>query len=137
MALSIFFAAACAAQGLSEPASPASVVHVEDGVCAGARPIDAEGHLGESAREVGELARYRVPLFITEERVRVRASAMWSGEDHRNVIGTTAGRRWVLGHGPLTDAEVRSGIGYAVVVEDASGERCRGYLSLTVLQPGS
>jgi hypothetical protein len=130
--------AACAADAPRASSQPSEDVLRVDGSCAAAHSIDAEGIAATTpARPVGDVARYRVPLWLTEERVRVRANAMWDGADLRNVIGTARGGRWVLGEGPLRDAELGAGIGYAVVVEDPSGQRCRGYVSITVVRPSA
>jgi hypothetical protein len=82
------------------------------------------------ARAVGDLAQYHLPLYIREERVRVRANSQWSVGDPRNVIGTLEGHRWVLGTNRLKSW---AGIGHAVVLEDPVGDRCRGYISGTVV----
>lgn len=110
------------------------IVPLADGSCARGRRLDAEGRERGPAMPAGAPDRYQHPLWVTEERVRVRANAAWPEGDQRNVIGTIAGHRLILGQGPLRDAEVRAGVGYAIVVQDARGRRCRGYLSLTVLR---
>lgn len=129
------FVGACAPGGNEMHAAvsePRLVVPV-DGACAAAHPIHADGTVASSgARSVGDLAGYRLPIFIERERVRVRANAIWPGGDHRNVIGTIAGRSWVLARGPLKNAGFSAGVGYALAVEDPTGRRCRGYVSATV-----
>lgn len=134
--LSLGLVVACAAEGTPKEAGRevATLVVPVDGSCARARPIGADGRpSGASARPPGDLDVYRTPLFVREARVRVRANAMWPSGDRRNVIGTIRGPRWVLGEGPLEDAALGAGVGYAVVVEGRDGERCRGYLSTRVL----
>lgn len=107
-----------------------------EGSCRAARVIDAQGIALAPARPAGDLARYHTPLVVVgDERVRVRANAMWPADDLRNVIGTISAGVRLLGDGPLKDSEVSAGVGYAIAVADSSGRRCRGYVSLLVARP--
>ena len=101
---------------------PAQLVRV-NGNCGGGRPI-------------GALTNYshRIKLRPGENGwVRVRSNPSWSAADLGNVIGTLTERGWVPAWGPLKGIP-SNGIGYSVPLVDPNGNRCRGYVSRTVVR---
>ncbi|MCC7109708.1 MAG: hypothetical protein IT382_10495 [Deltaproteobacteria bacterium] len=61
--------------------------------------------------------------------IRVRANAVFNGDDLGNMIGTLRSGSCVRAEGPLKDLDVPGGIGWAIPVEDDLGQRCRGYVA--------
>ena len=104
------------------------------------RVIKVDGSC-ESCREVGDTTFYNKKLRIKINslgfvRARKDASCFEVSVCDENIIGNAPDDITVYGHGPLKNADFSAGIAYAVIVEDTSGKRCRGYLSYTVLEEG-
>ncbi len=100
-------------------ARPDDRVVLIDGNCATGRPL-------------GDLADYHIQLRAKQNTlgfIRIRSDAQWT-----RVLGTVPCGTILWGEGPLKDAEVSSGIAYAVAVRDKEGHICRGYVSLTVIE---
>ncbi len=125
----VMLGSGCAPVGESPPeahdASPVPVGPVlVEGSCAGAPPM-------------GDLDAYRAThgvLIRSSPRIRVRSCAVWPAADLRNVVGTLPAGHSVPLRGPLKHGAFSAGIGYAVPLEDEQGQRCRGYISATVLE---
>lgn len=92
---------------------------------------------GDCAGAMGSLDAYAgasATLISNSTGVRVRSCAVWPADDLRNVLGVLAAGRRVPVFGPVKHPLFSAGVGYVVPLVDARGERCRGYVSHTVLE---
>jgi hypothetical protein len=108
------------------------------GSCSAGAPILEDGSPDpKGVRPVGELTQYSQLVWIRESDsgfVRARADAQWGANDPRNVLGYLPAGSYVWAEGPLKNAAVSAGPGFAVPVRDLSGRTCRVYLSHTVVE---
>jgi len=107
-----------------EKPRPEEKITLIDGSCAPARPL-------------GDLADYSTRIRAMDSAlgfIRIRSEAIWSGEDLSNVLGTVPSGTVLWAEGPLKNAEISMGIGYAVAIRDKDGRTGRGYVSRTVIE---
>lgn len=106
-----------------------------DGRCDAGHTIANEADFEErGARAVGDVAAYdRTIRFLGAGTVRVRSNAVFPRENLSNVLGNARAGRCHRADGPLKDADVPGGVGYAVRVRDRAGVVCRGYVSASVV----
>ena len=136
MAIGVLFACACTPTGagpddhhdgppraIVAPSVAALAPVAFDGDCAGGPPMGSLAvYAGASATLIGD-----------STGVRLRSCAVWPADDLRNVLGVAAAGQRVPVFGPVKHPLFSAGIGYVVPLVDARGERCRGYVSHTVL----
>lgn len=92
----------------------------------------------EDCKETGDTSVYNTKINLKINslgfvRVRKNAACFDVRVCDNNIIGNVPDDVMVYGQGPLKNADFSAGIAYAVIIEDTSGKRCRGYLSYTVL----
>jgi hypothetical protein len=108
------------------------------GSCSAGTPLLADGSPDpEGVRPVGELTKYSQLVRIRESDfgfVRARADAQWAADESRNILGYLPAGSFVWAEGPLKNAAVSAGPGFAVPVRDLSGRSCRVYISQTVIE---
>ena len=108
------------------------------GSCSAGTPLSASGSPDPNGtRPIGDLSRYSRLIRIRKSDsgfVRARADAQWDVEELRNVLGYLPAGLEVWAEGPLKNADVSAGIGFAVPVRDLIGNTCRAYLSATVIE---
>lgn len=92
----------------------------------------------DGCKETGDISVYNIKIHIKINslgfvRVRKNAACFDVSVCDDNIIGNLPDDVTVYGQGPLKNADFSAGIAYAVIIEDTSGKKCRGYLSYTVL----
>jgi hypothetical protein len=89
-------------------------------------------------REIGNLKRYSIRLRAENNDlgyIHIRANAACFEEGRKaNILGTVPCGTILYGYGPLKNADYSAGIAYAVAVQDENGNKCKGYVSFTVIE---
>jgi hypothetical protein len=125
-------------------ATPLPVTLPIDGSCA---PIPGDDPQAErdtadtrraySPRAALPESEYDLRLFIPPNSlgsVRLRSRLSFDAQDLRNLLGHAPTNTIVAARGPMKNAPVSMGIGYAVRVRDRQGLECEGYVSGTVIE---